>query len=378
MNTLQLSPSILDWAAGHIGLSPEVLAEEIVPKSKHESFLSGTMTVNQAEKLAKITRVPFGFLFLDSPPDLPRPSIPDLRQKPNPAPLSLDFIETLEDVLRKQDWYKSYLRETGADAPAFLQRTEQNYSADDKDVAEDIRETLGLTAALRKDCRNAEEYYSLLSAMAEQVGVLVFKSGIVKGSTRKGLDVSEFRGFALADPLAPTIFINGKDAPNAWVFTLAHELAHIWIGQSGVSDIHQVNDGPASQVEIRCNRIAAELLMPKADYVPAWQETTDNKLEALSSKFKVSKLAAARRALDVGLITWSDYLKVDEESKNFTRSGSGGNPYNTIPVRNSKKFTHALLSRSMSGHTMLREAASLLNVKPDTVVEMGRRLRARD
>lgn len=375
MTTLNLSISVLEWAAGHIGRSLESLAEEIVAPSKRKNFLNGKLTVTQAEKLANKAHVPFGFLFLDAPPAMVEKAIPDLRQTLGHAPLSSDFYEVLDDVVRKQQWFADYLRESGADNQAFVGKFKPKAKAHPEAIALDIRRTLGLTDEMRAHCGSYAAYFSLLSEKIEEAGILVFKSGIVKSSTKRGLSVSEFRGFVLADALAPVIFINGKDAEAAWIFTLAHELAHIWLGESGVSDIPAAansHDG----VEWLCNKIAAELLTPKAQFLEAWDKTAEPKFDGLSRMFKVSRLVIARRALDLGKISWADYRQVEEESKK-RRTSSGGNPFNTIPVRNSKRLTRALVTSAMGGHTMLLDAASLLNVSPDTVMKLGKRMAQR-
>lgn len=376
MGTLNLSISVLEWAAGHIGRSLESLADEIVAPSKRKNFLDGKLTVTQAEKLANKVHIPFGFLFLDTPPVMATMQIPDLRQTPNHAPLSNDFYEVLDDVIRKQQWFADDLREAGVENREFIGRYKAQANVHTETVAQDIRRTLGLTDEMRAHCGSHAAYFSLLSEKIEEAGILVFKSGIVKSSTRRGLSVSEFRGFALADALAPAIFINGKDAEAAWIFTLAHELAHIWLGESGVSDIPAGTDKSRDGVEWLCNRIAAELLTPKAQFMEAWDKMAEPKFYGLSRMFKVSSLVIARRALDLGKISLADYRQAEEESQKH-RTSSGGNPFNTISVRNSKRLTRALVTSAMGGHTLLLDAASLLNVSPDTVMKLGKRMAQR-
>lgn len=372
MEKLHLSTTTLDWAAARAGLSLQALAEQVVAASKVEHFLNGEMTVRQAEKVAKKTRTPFGFLFLPNPPQIEEPSIPDLRQLPHPEPLSQDFKELLDDVLHKQEWYAEYLREIGQGELDFVGRFKNAPSAKPAAIAEDIRKELRLTAADRASCSNEDEYTALITERAEAIGILVMRNGIVKSSTKRGLSVKEFRGFAIADPHVPVIFLNGKDASAAWVFTLAHEIAHIWIGASGVSDLTVAKNQQSTGVERRCNQVAAELLVPKSEFVHAWGAVDELKLDRLRKQFKVSRLVIARRALDLGYIEWEEYQA--EAAKTAKKASSpGGNPYATIPIRNSRKLTQAVIRSSRSGELMLREAGRLLNVNPGTVAELARR-----
>src|SRR5699024_535018 len=102
-----------------------------------------------------------------------------------------------------------------------------------------------------------EDYFRLLVQRIEQAGILVMRESYIHHHTRP-LSVQEFRGFAIADALAPVVFINQADAPAARLFTLIHELAHIWIGQTGVSD---ANPQTKRKEEIFCNAVAAEFLV---------------------------------------------------------------------------------------------------------------------
>lgn len=374
MGTLQLSPNVLEWAANNVGISVDLLADKVAATSKREAFIQGKLTPSQAEQVSKLTHIPFGFLFLEAPPTIEKRTLPDLRQTPNPEPLSHDFYDTLDDILRKQEWYADHLKEMGEDPLPFVGRYSVTKVPSYAEVALDIKKTIGLSDEDRNQCSNFEDYYDLLTQKIEAAGILLFKSGIVRSNTKRGLSVKEFRGFAIADKLAPVIFINGKDSPAAWIFTLAHEVAHIWLGQSGISD--NPAGATSNKAELACNRIAAELLTPTQQFIEAWEKNQGANIDELSRIFKVSRLVIARRALDLKKTSLDFYKKIEEASKKQTTT-SGGNPYYTIPVRNSKRFTHSLVVSAMSGHTMIREAARLLNIKPNTLMELGRRLAKR-
>ena len=377
METLQISPSILNWAADKSGLSLDALVDLLDKPKKHDDLVAGKFSITDAEKLAKKAHIPFGYLFLEQPPQSQQNTLPDLRQVPDHQPLSKDFYATLNDVMRKQQWYLEFLQEQGAEQLNFVGKYPFSTKLQAEAIAIDIQETLALTEQERKQCKDYKAFFSLLSEKAENIGILVFKNSIVQSNTKRSLSVSEFRGFAIADPLAPLIFINGKDSEAAWIFTLAHEIAHIWLGESGVSDIPAQKQSDNNKVEVFCNRIAAEILTPRKQFLKAWAETDKPDFAQLSKYFNVSQLVIARRAFDLGKINWQTYQDIAEKSKARKRTDSGGDPYRTYPIRNSKRFTKAIVAQAMSGHTMLREAASLLNVKPDTVMELSKRLSLR-
>jgi len=373
METLQISPNILRWAAEQRGISLDALVDLLDKPAKHDALIAGKFSIAEAEKLAQKTHIPFGYFFLDTPPATAQRGIPDLRQLPNHEPLSIDFFDVLDDVLRKQQWYQEYLQEQCAQQLDFVGKYPFKSNLPAERVAADIQSTLGVTDQERKQCKSYGDFFTLLSGRAESIGILVFKNGIVKNSTKRGLSVSEFRGFAIADPMAPVIFINGKDSEAAWIFTLAHEIAHIWVGESGVSDLPANQQKSGNKLEVYCNCIAAELLTPKLQFLEAWEQAAEPKFDVLSKAFKVSRLVIARRAFDLGKIDWVTYQNIADAS-NKQKSSSGGDPYRNYPLRNSKRLTRAIVSTAMSGGMMLREAARLLNVRPDTVMELNKRL----
>lgn len=370
MEALSLSTEVLRWAADQAGESLESLARAMVKREgDRERVVRGELTPPQAEKLAKLTGVPFGLLFLPAPPAIERPAIPDLRQTLDPAPLSRDFLEVWDDVSRKQQWYRDRLIELGATPLPFVGRFSDATSRRPDAIARDMTEVLDLTPQVRATARSADEYFTAVSDRAEAAGVLVMKSGIVKSNTRRPLSVKEFRGFAIVDSLAPVVFVNGRDAVVASVFTLVHELAHVWLGESGVSDLAT---RAAKGVERVCNQVAAEVLVPKQEFLAQWRAQAD--LGRIARLFRVSKLVIARRALDFDLIDSDAYEAVASATHQPAREGGGGSAYRTIPARNSKRLTLALVRSALSGETLLREAAGLLAVRPETVMELGKRL----
>jgi Zn-dependent peptidase ImmA (M78 family) len=371
METLQIAPNILRWAADQRGLSLDALVDLLGTPSKADAYKAGKLSIAQTEKLAQKTHIPFGYFFLETPPANITRSLPDLRQLPDHAPLSIDFFDTLDDVQRKQQWYQDYLKDQGTQPLPFVGKFTFRSKHLPTEIADDIRKTLNISEQDRQETKDYKAFYNLLSEKIESIGILIFRSGIVKSNTKRGLSVDEFRGFAISDPLVPVIFINGKDSEAAWIFTLAHELAHIWLGESGVSDIAPNQSNPTN-LEAYCNRIAAELLTPENEFIPAWEQTP-NQYDLLSKRFKVSQLVIARRALDLGKIDWSIYQTIANASKKVSKT-EGGSPFRSYPIRNSKRLTKAIVANAVSGQTMLREAASLLNVRPETVLELSKRM----
>jgi Zn-dependent peptidase ImmA (M78 family) len=215
--------------------------------------------------------------------------------------------------------------------------------------------------------------------MADEAGILVMSSGIVGSNTHRKLDPKEFCGFAMADPLAPVIFINGADSRSAQMFTLAHELAHIWLGQSAVSDA-EARSVPDHRIERWCNQVAAEMLVPLELMRREFRGGTRlaDEMGRLARRFKVSTLVILRRIHDAGGLSreafWRAYDREVERLRELPAS-AGGNFYLSVPTRVSRRFARALVASTLEGQTLYRDALRMLGFsKMKTFDELGRKL----
>lgn len=371
MSRVQINPSLISWAADQAGLSLDDFAHKLSTRDA-EKIKTGSLSEGQAIKAAKIANIKLYHLFLEEPPAPPQLPLSDFRTLITPEPLSQDFYDVYRDVEYKQQWFKDYLVKEGADTLPFVGKF--SATTEHKLIADDIRKALAIDARPSK-IRQPQQYYNYLVQQAEELGILVFKNGVVANNTSRPLSVSEFRGFAIADPIAPVIFINGRDAPAAWVFTLVHELAHIWRGESSISD---ASSRSAVKEEVLCNRIAAEVLVPEAEFLDEWHRMTgtiEDKLRQARSFFIVSQQVIARRALDLGLIANDDYAAIVSRDHNITVSegSAGGNFYATLNLKNSKKLTNLITSLANAGALSFTEAARLLQTTPANVMTIYRK-----
>ncbi len=379
MSTIAASIPVLRWAAGRARLDDAKLSARF---SKWQQWLSGEAqpTIKQLEDFARLTHTAFGYFFLPQPPVLTLP-VPDFRTVRDQALAepTTDLLDTLYLCQQRQDWYRGHARTHGL--PALLFVGSANLQEAPAQVAQRIREKLVLSANARRQMPNWADALRQLIAKAEDIGILVMVSSVVGSNSHRKLDVGEFRGFALADDLAPLIFLNGADSKAAQMFTLAHELAHIWLGETGVSDT-QAGQVPEQQIERWCNQVAAELLMPLEELRATYQssESMADAMQRLAREFKVSSLVVLRRLFDAGYITqtalWQHYREEQERLQALKeRSGGGGDFYLSLGARTSKRFAKAIVASTLEGLTSFPEAFRMLGVrKSATFFETAREL----
>ncbi len=377
MVRVEVKPELIRWARERAGLDIDVLTERF---PQLEAWERGAIhpTLKQIERFAKATYAPLGFLFLQEPP-VERVPIPDFRtigseriERPSP-----DLLDTIYICQQRQEWYRDFARSVGEEPRAFVGST--NMTSDIEATAADIRRALKFDLEQRQRMPTWSGALRLFIEQADALGILVMCSGVVLNNNRRHLDPDEFRGFTITDEFAPLVFLNGADTKAAQMFTLAHELVHIWLGQSAVSDM-QASQLPEHQVERWCNQVAAELLVPLAVLRAEYRRNSDLREETdrLARRFKVSTLVILRRIHDVGGLTREQFWQAYREELERLRAipkGSGGDFYLTQAVRVSKRFARALVMSTLEGQTLYRDAFRMLGFsKLATFQELGRSL----
>lgn len=368
--TITVEPKLLEWARERASLTTLELAirvgTKMNPAPVEEWEETGELPLKKLEKIAAKTHVPLGYLFLEEPPEEPLP-MPDFRTVEGAEVLrpSPDLIDTAYTCEQRQIWYREYLEDIGVAQLDFLgQFTSQS---DPQDVAAHIREVVGWNADTRGAEPNLELVVGKFATVIEDAGILVMRNGVVGNNTRRKLDPSEFRGFALFDPVAPLIFVNAADVKVAQMFTLAHELAHIWIGQSALDDGRIITNQP---LEKFCNQVAADVLVPADEFASEWRgiDGDGTELQRLSRTFRVSRFVILIRALESEMISRGYFEDRYDAERNrpfrkTAANGGGGNFYHTQRSRLGRRFARAVIRSAQGGSTLMRDAYQLLGVK---------------
>lgn len=386
-----VKPELLRWACERGGHDAEAYASQF---RALPAWLTGEQapTLKQLESFAKATRTPIGFFFLPKPP-LEQLPLPDFRTRERPVTRPTpNLLDTIYVCQQRQEWYRDYARSIGRQALPFVGSA--RLGDDVVSTATKIRAALGFDLQARAHMSTWTEALRCFIEQADDVGILVMCSGVVLNNNNRPLDPDEFRGFAIADTLAPLVFVNGADTKAAQMFTLAHELAHVWLGTSALSDDEPVTNiqpssprsrqlatSPIEATERWCNHVAAETLVPlealRTEYRP--DAALRAEVDRLARRFKVSTLVILRRIHDAGGLT-PDELR-EEYGRERARllalatSSGGGNFYLTQAARVSKRFARSLIVSTLEGQTLHRDALRMLGFsKLSTFHELGRTL----
>ena len=321
--TVNIKPEMLSWAMDRANKTVDDLIKAL-PKLPDWLDEKSEPTVKQLETFSKKVYLPFGYLFLTEPPKEKIP-FPYFRQGSKMANdrVSINVFDTILSIQQRQQWLSDYLETEGLAPLSFVGK--YNSNTDANVIVADIRKTLKLPLGWANEVKTYEDAVHMLIEQIEEAGVIVVVNGIVGNNTRRRIDAEECRGFVSVDAYAPFLFVNNTDAEAGKMFTLVHELAHVWLGKSAGFDNNKMlpADDP---VEKLCDKVAAEFLVPAIAFENAWQRNQN--FDLLAKMFKVSTLVIARRALDLGKMTkgafftwYNEWLRQWEARKN--KKGGG-------------------------------------------------------
>ena len=371
MTSMNIKPAVLRWAAERAGHGNALLAEHF-PGVSDWNREEMVLEVGQLRKFAKRTHTSLGLLALSEPLDDSLP-LTDFRTPGSRAAgrPKVDLLDTVWLCQMRQDWYRHHVQSQGQEALAFVGSAQ--VGKDCAEVARKMSDHLGFSVAQREDL-DLDQAFRNLADLIENSGILVMVNGCVGSDTSRILDTEQLRGFAIPDRWAPLIFINGTDSSSARMFTLAHELAHIWLGSAAISNLAPQQAAAGPETEKWCNAVAGELLVPEPELRQACRELADVENERavmkLRRRFRVSATAILIRLRAIGKIApeWCD-RQISGINAREGQVAGGGNLHSIAINRASPLFARAILVEVFEGRMLITEAMNLLNVKQFSVLE---------
>jgi Zn-dependent peptidase ImmA (M78 family) len=364
-NEVNVNTNILTWAIARAGYELQAFTDKF---PNVQLWLEGEKnpTVKQLEDFSKKVHLPFGYLFLPEPPKERLP-IPFFRSNGNQADtVNINVYDTILLMQQRQDWLRNYLKDNDFEQLSFVGKFRNTTNV--KAIVADIRNTLNLPENWASKFKTWQEAQDHLVLHIEDKGIIAVFNGVVENNGFRKIPVDECRGFVLVDEIAPFMFINNADWKSAQMFTIVHELAHIWTGHSAGFDFRKLQ--PADDpIEILCDKVAAEFLVPENSFNEVWSSNPSIRNAALF--FKVSEIVIARRALDTGKLTKRQFFAFYEEYSNreFAKKeqkSSGGDFYATTKKRLSLTFASHINTAVKSGNLLYRDAYKLTSLKGDT------------
>lgn len=367
-----VNPKMLIWArerAGYAGID-DVLG---ISKANLKRWEKGEArpTVTQALMLAEKYHRSLAFFLLSTPPE--EGELPDFRgaadRKKTPALQA--FIHLVE---ARCEWAEEVRREAGKEPIGQGYINSGNIQENPEQAADHIRTALSIDLESVWSSRSPEDAMALWIQAIEDFGIFVFQNDTIRGKT---IDCLQFRGLAIANPYAPAIGLNKQDAPRGKIFTLAHELTHLWLGNAGISNLFPSKMGELDRIEKYCNSVAAAMLLPTEIFRDDWetaqsQNDLKNAVAKLSGKFKVSQDAVARKAMDCRYINLDEYVNLHQEYvkawKKWSKGkGGGGGKKGDREISLAKQagalFSKMVISELREGDVNFTVARKLLGAK---------------
>ncbi len=308
-NRIHISKQRYAWALQRAGYTEDdyIIAH---PKSELPLWITEEKepTIKQLEDFAHSVNVPFGYLFLEEVPSESIPFPMFRGEAGRKEQFDLNVFDTVCSIQQRQSWLEDYISDNEIDTCQLIECI--TIYTPISEAVEHIRNELHLHEDWAFQLNSPDVAVNKMTEIMEEAGIFIAYNGVVGNNTHRPIEVSECRGFALVNKIAPYIFINSQDAKTAQLFTLVHEMVHLMLG---ISAGHAEEYFPATdEDEHYCDSVAAEFLVPSNLLKKIW----DNNINKMSRKFKVSELVIARRAHDIGLLSDVNYRKFWQEYKN--------------------------------------------------------------
>jgi Zn-dependent peptidase ImmA (M78 family) len=382
------NPRVLRWARENAGRTLDEVAQavgktvEVIAQWETDAEERQVPTFGQLDDLAGLYRLPIAVFFFPEPP-VQAFTKPEFRTLPkdDPALLVTDTRFAIREAIATQESLRTLTDgENPSRAPIVglvVPEPRERVSA----FCERVRAHLGVSMEAQALWRSADEGFRQWRKAIQMAGVFVFK---------RPFNDEDISGFCLHDDEFPVVIVNSGMPPTRQTFTLFHELAHLLVGVNGVTkeDTSYVDRLPetAKKLEVLCNRIAAELLMPEADFDQhlALYATTDDAIEGLSKRYSVSREAVMRRLLDKRLVAQEAYerrrvewildakLRKQEASKK-----ARGLYYPTQASRLGDAFLRVAFGAYRGGRCTLPELSGHLRMKAANVLKLEEHLTRR-
>jgi Zn-dependent peptidase ImmA (M78 family) len=381
-----IQPRILTWARETAGLSLGDAARALSLKTARgqtgperlaalehgENELSRPLLV----KMAKTYRRPLLVFYLAEPPKIGDRG-QDFRTLPGPERHNPDLDTLVRDIKARQGLIRSMLEDDHAEPVGFIGSATREVPVEN--LAARMAERIGFSLNEFRATKNSDDAFTNLREKIEASGVYVLLLGNL-GSHHTNIPVAIFRGFALADTIAPLVVINDQDARTAWSFTAVHELVHLWLGDTGISGTNTDN-----RVEQYCNDVAGEFLLPTTDVrvlapvVGSSMASLAGEITAFADARRVSTAMVSYKLLRTGMIgktMWAAldryfkdqwlHFKAREAKKN--EATEGGPNYYVVRRHRVGPALLGLVRRSLDdGNITYTKAARVLGVKPRNV-----------
>lgn len=373
-----INPRVLVWARETAHLRVDDIPESTMTQEKLRKIESGEElpTLAQLEKLArKYERSLYTLMEQDIPED-DYVIIPFFRRQ-DKTTYNSALTLFIRDIQRKQDWARNYLLSEGYDELDFIGSV--NLKSNTKDVARDIKAKLELPSF--SNFQNNNDYFRGIKDNLERNHIFVSIAG--SNNPKMSIDLGDAQGFAIVDKIAPFIFVNTKNTTNAKVFTLVHEVAHLFLSESGISEDpikFRTPECREDKVENFCNIVASEVLMPEDIFREEFSRIPNlalrERIKVLSEHFLISELAICVRLWKLRLMPYEVYqdmyLKIQAEINVFLRTfrkkqkeSKGGNYYAMMRSKNGNLLSQLAFYAYKENKVLGTDLYNILKIKLD-------------